>query len=86
MKRSDRIRLDMRSSAGQTAIEYLALLGIVAVVVGAIAAATIGGDISRVAHDQVCRIGAAAGGGSGCLMTTMSSGAIIGRRVPTTAP
>ncbi|MCX4869573.1 hypothetical protein OIC43_42760 [Streptomyces sp. NBC_00825] len=83
MKRSDRIRLDMRSSAGQTAIEYLALLGIVAVVVGAIAAATIGGDISRVAHDQVCRIGAAAAAAS---MTTMSSGVIIGRRVPTTAP
>ncbi|MFJ7258090.1 hypothetical protein ACIQWV_37480 [Streptomyces sp. NPDC098085] len=67
MKRSDRIRLGMRASAGQTAIEYLALLGIVAVVVGAIAAATIGGDISRFVHDQVCRIGATAGGGSGCL-------------------
>lgn len=66
MKRSDRIRLGLRASTGQTAIEYLALLGIVAAVVGAIAAAAIGGGISRSAHHQVCRIGVMMGGGSGC--------------------
>ncbi|MFJ2900139.1 hypothetical protein ACIO87_35365 [Streptomyces sp. NPDC087218] len=61
MRRSDRIRASVRSGAGQTAIEYLALLGVVAVVVGAIAATTIGGDIFRSAHRQVCRIGVSPG-------------------------
>lgn len=68
MKRSDRTRPDMRASAGQTAIEYLALLGAVVVVVGALAAATVGSDISRHTRAQVCRIVAAVdGGGADCL-------------------
>ncbi|MEV8452367.1 hypothetical protein AB0467_21620 [Streptomyces sp. NPDC052095] len=68
MKRSDRTRLEMRASAGQTAIEYLALLGTVVAVIGAVTAAAIGGDISRVTHAQICRISAAVGGGGGdCL-------------------
>ncbi|MEV6162303.1 hypothetical protein AB0L71_10305 [Streptomyces sp. NPDC052052] len=66
MKRSDRIRPEARGSTGQTTIEYLALLGIVAVVVGAIAAVAIGGDISRSAHRQVCRIGVMTSGGGDC--------------------
>lgn len=61
--RSDRIRRGVRASTGQTAIEYLAMLGIVTAVVGAIVATSIGSGISRSAHRQVCRIVAAVNGG-----------------------
>ncbi|MFJ1719863.1 hypothetical protein [Streptomyces sp. NPDC088244] len=66
MKRSDRMRAGLRACGGQTAIEYLALLGIVAVVVGAITAATIGGDFTELAHRQICRLGVVTGGGGDC--------------------
>ncbi|MFD4748573.1 hypothetical protein ACFWOS_24275 [Streptomyces rubiginosohelvolus] len=67
MKRSDRIRLSVRASSGQTAIEYLALLAVVVAVVGAIVATGIGGSLSRSVHAQVCRIGPAGLGGVDCL-------------------
>ncbi|MEU8624268.1 hypothetical protein [Streptomyces sp. NPDC048669] len=55
-----------RASTGQTAIEYLALLGVVVAVVGAIVATTIGGDITSSAHVQICRLAATTGGGGEC--------------------
>ncbi|WP_103507413.1 hypothetical protein [Streptomyces sp. SM13] len=45
MKRSDRIRLGVRASSGQTAIEYLSLIAVVVAVVGAIVATGIGGSL-----------------------------------------
>ncbi|MGW4233444.1 hypothetical protein ACWEF9_29990 [Streptomyces sp. NPDC004980] len=66
MKRSDRIRTEVRTSTGQTAVEYLAMLGVITVVVGAIVATTIGDDISRSAHEQVCRIGVGTSKGGDC--------------------
>ncbi|MFY0509436.1 hypothetical protein ACOMD4_03395 [Streptomyces anulatus] len=66
MKRNDRIRLGVRASTGQTAIEYLALLAVVLAVVGAIVATGIGGSLSRSAQEQVCRIGPAGFVGVDC--------------------
>lgn len=56
MQGSDGIRRRVRTSAGQTAVEYLGTLGVVALVAGAIVATNIGGDIAGYAHEHVCRI------------------------------
>ncbi|MFF1921045.1 hypothetical protein ACFVW8_10800 [Streptomyces sp. NPDC058221] len=66
MNSSQRIRQGVRTSTGQSAIEYLAMLGVVVAVVGAIVAVTIGGDITSSAHVQICRIAATTGGGGEC--------------------
>lgn len=66
MKCSKRISQGVRTSTGQTAIEYLAMLGVVVAVVGAIVAVSIGGDITGSAHQQICRIAATTGGGGEC--------------------
>ncbi|MFC9177372.1 hypothetical protein [Streptomyces sp. NPDC057107] len=66
VKRCDRMRLGVRASGGQTAIEYLALVAVVAVMVGAIVATGIGSSLSRSVHAQVCRIGPAGFGGVDC--------------------
>ncbi|MFJ5895550.1 hypothetical protein ACIQFZ_08840 [Streptomyces sp. NPDC093064] len=65
MNRNDRIRRGVRTSTGQTAVEYLGMLGLVTLVVGAIVGTVIGGDISHSAHRQICRI-VEMTGGSGC--------------------
>ncbi|MFJ5850135.1 hypothetical protein [Streptomyces sp. NPDC092903] len=66
MERSDRIRRGVRTSTGQSAIEYLAVLGIVVAVVGSIVAVSIGGDVTGSAHEQICRIAATTGGSGEC--------------------
>ncbi|WP_281156418.1 hypothetical protein [Streptomyces sp. HYC2] len=63
MNRSDRIRRGVRTSTGQTAVEYLGVLGLVTLVVGAIVGTVIGGGISTSAHQQICRVVEMAGGG-----------------------
>lgn len=65
MNRSERIRRGVRTSTGQTTVEYLAMLGLVTLVVGAIVGAVIGGDISSSAHRQICRVVGTAGGDCG---------------------
>ncbi|MCM2412159.1 hypothetical protein [Streptomyces sp. RKAG290] len=66
MNSSERIHQGARTSTGQTAIEYLALLGVVVAVTGGIVAAAVGADITDSAHVQICRIAATTGGGGEC--------------------
>ncbi|MEW1689027.1 hypothetical protein ACIQOF_18850 [Streptomyces sp. NPDC091265] len=66
MNSSERIHQGARTSTGQTTIEYLALLGVVAAVIGGIVAAAVGTDITDSAHVQICRIAATTGGGGEC--------------------
>ncbi|MFF2651770.1 hypothetical protein [Streptomyces sp. NPDC058045] len=65
MRRSERLRRDIRTSTGQGAVEYLAILGVVVLVVAGIAGATLGGDIATSVHRQICRI-VTSGGDSRC--------------------
>ncbi|MER5888844.1 hypothetical protein ABT160_33885 [Streptomyces sp. NPDC001941] len=64
MNRRTRLRR-IRTSAGQTAVEYLGLLVLVVAVVGAMVVSTVGGEVTRSAHRQICRIHAGGGEGGG---------------------
>lgn len=65
MHSSERTRRDPRTSAGQSAIEYVAMVTVAATVVGAILATSVGGDIADTAQQQVCRV-LEFGGGASC--------------------
>lgn len=56
MKHSDRTAPGVRSSAGQVSIEHLGVVGAVALVVTALLAVGIGGDIAASTSQQICRV------------------------------
>ena len=55
-----------RGERGQCGVEYVALIGVVAAIVGAILALTVPDDTSVALKDAVCRIVNAGDGGEGC--------------------
>ncbi|MEV8407061.1 hypothetical protein AB0R12_14940 [Streptomyces niveus] len=55
-----------RGERGQGGVEYVALIGVVAAIVGAILALTVPDDTSVALKDAVCRIVNAGDGGEGC--------------------
>ena len=56
MERSERKPRGPRSSSGQAAVDYLALVGVAAVVVGGLLATTVGDNVAIAAKQQVCRV------------------------------
>ncbi|MEV8367894.1 hypothetical protein AB0Q34_38320, partial [Streptomyces niveus] len=61
-----RRRAGRRDEAGQGGVEYVAMIGVVAAVIGAIVALTVPTDTAVGLQDAVCRIVNAADGGEGC--------------------
>ncbi|MFJ2089755.1 hypothetical protein ACIOEW_10835 [Streptomyces sp. NPDC087901] len=56
MHSSERTCRDPRTSAGQSAIDYVAMVTVSAAVVGALLATSLGGDMADTAQQQVCRV------------------------------
>ncbi|MFC9745013.1 hypothetical protein [Streptomyces niveus] len=61
-----RRRAGRRDETGQGGVEYVAMIGVVAAVIGAIVALTVPTDTAVGLQDAVCRIVNAADGGEGC--------------------
>ncbi|WP_069817328.1 hypothetical protein [Streptomyces sp. TP-A0874] len=55
MKHRDRIRRGTHTGAGQTTVEYLGMVGLIVLVVGALLSTAVVGDVSSTAHRKICR-------------------------------